>query len=53
LNRKILADLAVRDPEGFAELAKLAQQELGPAEANQPAVEPAEASPQAAEPAEA
>jgi large subunit ribosomal protein L20 len=31
LNRKMLADLAVRDPEGFAELAKLAQAALGAA----------------------
>ncbi len=33
LNRKMLADLAARDPEGFAELAKVAQQALEPAEA--------------------
>ncbi len=31
LDRKILADLAVRDPEGFAELVKLAQGALEPA----------------------
>ena len=29
LNRKMLADLAVRDPEGFAELAKVAAAALG------------------------
>ncbi len=28
INRKILADLAVRDPQGFAELAKVAKSEL-------------------------
>jgi len=33
VNRKILADLAARDPEGFAELAKVAQAALEPAEA--------------------
>jgi large subunit ribosomal protein L20 len=33
LNRKMLADLAARDPEGFAELAKVAQAALEPAEA--------------------
>ncbi len=42
VNRKILADLAVRDPEGFAELAKVAQAALDPAEA-QAAPEPVEA----------
>ncbi len=29
LNRKILADVAVRDPEGFAEIAGVAKQALG------------------------
>ncbi len=29
LNRKMLADLAVRDPEGFAEIAGVAKQALG------------------------
>ena len=29
LNRKMLADLAARDPEGFAELAKVAKTALG------------------------
>ena len=40
LNRKILADLAVRDADGFAELAKSARVALGSEEA--PAVEPAQ-----------
>jgi large subunit ribosomal protein L20 len=59
LNRKMLADLAARDPEGFAELAKVAQAALEPAKAKtaakpakakakaktaaEPAVEPTEA----------
>ncbi len=29
LNRKMLADVAVRDPEGFAEIAGMARQALG------------------------
>ncbi len=29
LNRKMLADLAVRDPESFAQLAEVAKQSLG------------------------
>jgi len=29
LNRKILADLAVREPEAFAELARIASEQLG------------------------
>ena len=32
INRKMLADLAVRDPEGFAELVKVARAALGVAE---------------------
>jgi large subunit ribosomal protein L20 len=30
INRKMLADMAVRDPNGFAELAKVAQEALEP-----------------------
>lgn len=30
INRKMLADMAVRDPEGFAEVAKVAQKALEP-----------------------
>ncbi|MEE8138663.1 MAG: 50S ribosomal protein L20 [Thermoanaerobaculia bacterium] len=30
INRKMLADLAVRDPQGFAELAQVAKQALEP-----------------------
>ena len=30
INRKMLADMAVRDPSGFAELAKVAQEALEP-----------------------
>ena len=30
INRKMLADMAVRDPDGFAELAKVAQKALEP-----------------------
>lgn len=61
LNRKMLADLAVRDPEGFAELVKVAKTALGEAGAETapppPAAEPETAEPapepEAAEPAEA
>ena len=41
LNRKMLADLAAREPEGFAELAKVAREALGMPEPLQ-AAEPAE-----------
>lgn len=51
VNRKILADLAVRDPEGFAELAKIAQAALEPSGAKA-AAKPAKAE-AAAKPAEA
>ena len=44
LDRKVLADLAVRDAAGFARLAEVARQALG---------EPAAAEPAAAEPAPA
>lgn len=30
INRKMLADMAVRDPDGFAEVAKMAQKALEP-----------------------
>ena len=52
VNRKILADLAVRDPEGFAELAKIAQAALEPSGAKaaaKPAKAKAAAKPAAAE----
>ena len=51
LNRKMLADLAVRDPEGFAELAKVVREALGEP-APPPAAEPRDAV-AAEEPAEA
>ncbi len=45
LNRKMLADLAARDPEGFAALAKVAREALG-----MPEAEPEETVAEAAEP---
>lgn len=57
LNRKMLADLAVRDPKGFAELARVAQAALGvpveaaaTAPAEEAAAEPKPAKKKAAEP---
>ena len=49
LNRKMLADLAVRDPEGFGELAKVAREALGEPEPP-PAAEPAATGKAAPEP---
>jgi large subunit ribosomal protein L20 len=51
LNRKMLADLAVRDPEGFAQLATVAQAALEPA-GSKAAAKPAKAK-AAAKPAKA
>ena len=51
LNRKMLADLAVHDPGGFAELVKVAKAALGVAD-DEPAAEPAAAEAAAAEAAE-
>ena len=46
LNRKMLADLAAREPEAFAELAKVAQAALEPVAAKA-AAKPAKAEPKA------
>lgn len=51
LDRKILADLAVEDPSGFAALVETAREALG--ESSPPPAPPAEAAAEAAEAAEA